>query len=96
MCCNEGSSEYSVWLPELQRMSSSGSAALAAKCLMLLLKDVNGLISVRISAGFGSNGFGFGLYSTPTVFGFAIKCCCCLFYLVSHYVIHQSNSLLFV
>jgi hypothetical protein len=33
-------------------------------------KDGNGAVSGRISAGFGSSGFGFGLDFLPTVFGF--------------------------
>jgi hypothetical protein len=37
---------------------------------MNINKDGNGAILGRISAGFGSSGFGFGLDCSPTVFGF--------------------------
>jgi hypothetical protein len=38
--------------------------------VLLPTEDGNGAVSGRISAGFGSSGFGFGLDFSPTVFGF--------------------------
>ena len=38
-----------------------------------MYKDGNGTVLGRISAGFGSCGFGFGDDFSPTVFGFGFK-----------------------
>ena len=35
-----------------------------------MTKDGSGVVSVRISASFGSRGFGFGDDFSPTIFGF--------------------------